>query len=186
MVELQKGEVIRPVPGYEEFYSASNFGRVFSNSYRMTGRMQELAQSILIDKRRTSSSHYRRAKMFRINPKTPTAVHRVIALTFIDNPRGLNCVNHKDGDKGNNRADNLEWCTNAENLRHAESTGLANHPTGERHPMAKLTDQQVIEIKTIMAKVPKYQGQGRDLGNQFGVSLYAISDIRTGKSWTHI
>jgi len=48
-----------------------------------------------------------------------TAVHRIIAETFIPNPDGKPIVNHKDGNKLNNSIDNLEWSTYSENLKHA-------------------------------------------------------------------
>lgn len=51
-------------------------------------------------------------------------IHRVIAETFIPNPNNLPCVNHKDGNKQNNRVDNLEWCTHSENMLHSFRTGL--------------------------------------------------------------
>ena len=51
-------------------------------------------------------------------------IHRVIAETFIPNPNNLPCVNHKDGNKQNNRVDNLEWCTHSENTLHSFRTGL--------------------------------------------------------------
>lgn len=54
-------------------------------------------------------------------------VHRVIARHFIPNPKGLPQVNHKDGDKTNNKVDNLEWCTNEENIRHAIKNGLQDN-----------------------------------------------------------
>lgn len=45
-------------------------------------------------------------------------VHRMVAITFLDNPMSNTVVNHKDGNKTNNKASNLEWCTNEENIRH--------------------------------------------------------------------
>ena len=54
------------------------------------------------------------------NGKTKTLmVHRIIALTFVPNPIGLPIVNHKDGDKLNDNAENLEWTTNRGNIIHA-------------------------------------------------------------------
>lgn len=51
-------------------------------------------------------------------------VHRVLAECFIPNPRGVDVVNHKDGDKYNYSLDNLEWVTQSENMKHAWDTGL--------------------------------------------------------------
>lgn len=58
-----------------------------------------------------------------------TPVHRIVAETFIDNPLGLPTVNHKDGNKHNNRVDNLEWVSYSENNMHALEHGL-RHPRG--------------------------------------------------------
>ena len=48
-------------------------------------------------------------------------IHRLVAATFLDHPQGKDFVNHIDGDKWNNRADNLEWCTVSENEKHSYS-----------------------------------------------------------------
>ena len=74
-------------------------------------------------------------------------VHRLVGLAFCPNPEGKPFINHIDGDKANNRAENLEWCTQKENNRHAYATGLKFMMTGEKNPNAKLTDAQVAEIR---------------------------------------
>jgi len=52
-------------------------------------------------------------------------LHRLVGLTFLDNPENKKCINHKDGNKLNNRLENLEWATNLENNIHAIETGLS-------------------------------------------------------------
>lgn len=59
-------------------------------------------------------------------------VHRFLAKAFIPNPKHKPCVNHIDGNKKNNRIDNLEWCTAKENSEHASRTGLLSHDTGRK------------------------------------------------------
>lgn len=176
---------IKPIPGYEEYYGASKDGRIYSYNYKKTGKIGELAQSILVDRRRKSSTFYRRVKAYHINKNTPTAVHRLVAMAWIPNPDNKPQVNHKDGDKGNNHADNLEWCTCRENNRHAVLNGLDDHPNGEDHHSSKLTEKQVLEIKAHLAE-SQYHGQGVELAEMYGVTNYTICDIKRGKTWRHL
>lgn len=54
-------------------------------------------------------------------------VHRIVAMAFVGNPHGHKEVNHKDGNKLNNDASNLEWVSRSENIKHAYSIGLMNN-----------------------------------------------------------
>ncbi len=71
---------------------------------------------------------------------TRAYLHRIVALTFVPNPDGKPFVNHKDGCKMNNRADNLEWVTTEENNIHAVENGLGRgkpYRSGARSPVCK-------------------------------------------------
>lgn len=70
------------------------------------------------------SKGYKRFTVSINHSKRTYKLHREVAKAFIDNPGNLPQVNHIDGNKDNNRADNLEWISNKDNANHAISTGL--------------------------------------------------------------
>ena len=51
-------------------------------------------------------------------------IHRLVAEAFLENPKNLSEINHKDGNKENNKVGNLEWCTRRENVLHSYKLGL--------------------------------------------------------------
>lgn len=124
-----------------------------------------------------SGRGYLRVILYRAGKATTETLHRLIAKTFISNPNCLETVNHKDGNKLNNTAENLEWCTIGDNLIHALDTGLRK--TGEEHHFAELNDSDVLEI------VEQLKGglSRKALAKAFDISPEAIRDIEIGKTW---
>lgn len=105
-------------------------------------------------------------------------VHRLVAEKYIPNPEGKEQVNHKDGNKLNNSADNLEWVTNQENRTHAVENGL--HLAGEDCPWSKLTASDVHFIREHSEIDPW------DLADILRVSEKTIRDARDGKTWKQL
>ena len=102
---------------YGDFYEVSNYGDIRNSKTRRIRRNNINRQGYYF----VSISLGSREK------KVTLKNHRAVAETFILNPNGLPCVNHKDANKLNNRVDNLEWCTHSENSKHAENLNLITH-----------------------------------------------------------
>ena len=116
-------------------------------------------------------------------------IHKLVALAFLGDSNGLQ-VNHKDCNKLNNHIDNLEYVTPKENTQHARRMGrmdnVVHNPVpvrGEQHGMAKLTSQQVQEIRS--KYIPRKYSQGR-LSSEYGVSRGHIGQIVTRRRWEHL
>lgn len=92
---------------FPEKYSVSSYGRLKNKEknyiYKMTNKKNDYFSKVLYYKKEIKSIR----------------VHRIVAKTFIDNPNKYPEVNHKDGNKQNNRLDNLEWCTSKYNTQDA-------------------------------------------------------------------
>lgn len=109
-------------------------------------------------------------------------IHRLVAKAFIPNPENKPQVNHIDGNKLNNRWDNLEWCSNQENTIHAWKNGLCKNKKGEDNPVAKLTNEQAEWIRNHY--IPRHKEFGtRGLARKFGVAHSRIIFILKNKSY---
>lgn len=102
-------------------------------------------------------------------------VHRLVAEKYIPNPYNKPQVNHIDGNKLNNSAENLEWVSNAENRRHAVENGLHIH--GEKCPWSKLSENDVAFIRE------HTELNNGELGEMFNVAPATVYSVRNHKSW---
>jgi hypothetical protein len=109
-------EIWKDIKGYEGLYQVSNLGRVksllFHNNVVTKKREKILAQRI-------SNSGYLMVGLNKNSKGKKLYVHRLVAEAFVENPLCKKEVNHKDGNKLNNNANNLEFCTPSENIKHS-------------------------------------------------------------------
>ena len=116
-------------------------------------------------------------------------IHRLIAKTFIPNPDNKPCINHKDGNRLNNKIENLEWCTIKENNQDAWEKGRCFN-YGETHCHTHLKNKDIKKIRKIYNPLAIRHSENYisqlTLAKMFGVSQSVVSDIITRKSWTRV
>lgn len=108
-------------------------------------------------------------------------VHRLVAECFVDNPLCLPEVNHKDGIKAHNWADNLEWNTRSENIQHSFDNALQKPKPGSSNGNSKLTDEQVYRLRLCWP----YRSVGwiKQKAAEYGVHPCTIVGAATGKTY---
>lgn len=162
------------IHGYEGCYQVSDLGRVKSLGRMVVhkGITYYQAERIMSPWSGTTST-YLCVRLYRDGMRKKFSVHRLVAELFLEGWNANLEVNHKDGNRFNNAAENLEMCTHQYNMQHAILEGLKND-CGEKSSCAKLTNAQAEEIRN------RY-GQGgisqTVLGRAYGVSRQTVSMI---------
>lgn len=167
-------EIWKPVAGNES-YEVSNLGRV------------RYIKMLTITK--SKSGEARGAKRYaRVSSKVGKngKVHQLVAEAFLgQRPEGYT-IDHKDGNRENNRADNLEYVTLNENIERAIASGAIPRKRNWRELRkvkvgfnTKITEEQAHEIKLLLVKEQSLRG----IASQFGVSPETIRRIKVGLLW---
>jgi len=140
-------EVFKDIRNYEARYQVSDLGRIKSmpNEKRSTEKI--LKQSL-------DRYGYLTIGLSVKSIVKRCTIHRLVAISFIPNPKNKPTVNHKgklpngkEGNKLDNRVTSLEWNTISENTKHSVINGLKKMPKGELSTSCKLTDEDIVNIR---------------------------------------
>lgn len=179
---LPTREVWLPVVGYEGLYECSNYGNVRSVTRRISlsnGGSRLRVGSVL--KLGFNAKGYRQVDLSKDGTRQKYAVHRIVAFAFISQPpTEKHQVNHIDGNKVNNHISNLEWVTASYNMAHAHATGLFPRQDGIYGSNARLTEEQVLEIRSEYSKGGCTQ---LELAEKHGVQRTTVWHVVNNKTW---
>jgi len=131
-------EIFKDIKGFEGFYQISNYGRVYSTKRKKPRIINGMNQN-----------NYRCVRLKDKNGSNINIfVHRLVALHFLPIIQGKNVVNHKDFNRSNNHVDNLEWCTQKENMQHAHQNGRIKITEEFRKKSLEAIQKPVIDLQS--------------------------------------
>lgn len=176
-------EFWKDIPGYENYYQASNMGNIRSverDVINIYGYIRHLSSKILSPS--ISKCGYYRVVLCVENKHNYIPIHQLVAKTFLQYDQTARLtVNHIDGDKCNNAVNNLEVVTQKENRRHAIQMGLWNQ-RGEFSKVAKLNKAQVLAIR---ASYQNSEVTHKELADLYQVSKSTIGRIINNQSYVY-
>lgn len=161
-------EVWRPIPGYGGHYEASNLGRIRVKDRTIvrkhsSGRTVAFKYKgrVLNPVRCSKDAPYLKVTIGVDGTDHQPRVHTLVLLAFVGPKQVGQEACHNNGIPTDNRASNLRWGTHSENGADRKQHG--NYPVGERHPMARLTDEQASEIAAA-------NGTVAEVARRYGIS----------------
>lgn len=129
----------KDIKDFEEFYQISDKGEIRSKDRYIHFKHKDRFYKGAIKRQQIGTNGYKIVKLYKNDKKRYTfSVHKLVAETFLEKPSYAECVNHKNGNKLDNRVENLEWCTYSYNNKEAFRLGLK-----------KANYEKVIEEKKI-------------------------------------
>ena len=173
---------LTPIPEYEGRYAISDDGRVWSYP---KGTNSKDGNWLAID----TSRNYPSACLVKDGAKKRYTIHRLVAEAYCDKPEGCDQVNHINGDKQDNRAENLEWVTASENRKHAWATGLQTASEAHKESARNAGKTRRLfshdEVRYIR-KLYDLTFKQRDIAKLFETSQAVIQYITFRKTYSEV
>lgn len=175
-------EIWKDIAGFEGWYQVSNMGRVRSLDREIVFNNGNSDHAIMIKKGKILSitkqtQGYSQVGLCKNGTQKSYRLNRLVAIAFIQNPMQKPEVNHIDGNKDNNRVDNLELVTSKENQQHAIKTGLADR-SKKRKPIL-----QIDKNGNVIAEFDSIKQAAQKLGFSKGNICYACKGHRNRKAY---
>lgn len=170
----RKREEWRPVVGFEGIYEVSEAGTI--RRVAVTWRGTTVGKVL---KWYVAKNGYAQVSLMKDAARRVLYVHAIVAAAFIGEcPDGFE-VNHIDTNRSNNHRLNLEYVTHLGNCQHMVALGRSTF--GEKNPQAVLTEQQVLEIRSLGHRMSQSA-----LGRRYGVNPATIALILHRRTWRHL
>ena len=169
----------KTIPEFLGRYDVSNLGRVRSYA---NGRHGNKSNPVILSQRIIPNG-YVQVKLYKPNgggKEITCLVHRLVAESFIPNHEDKPVVNHKDGNKKNNCADNLEWVTSSENSFHAVRTGLSKPSQHQKEVVSKIHSIPVVMFDKSMNEIKRFDS-AKQASLKTGADISAIIKCCRGK-----
>lgn len=184
-----ENEVWKDVIDYEGIYQVSNTAKIRSidrlcyveNHGKTRCSVTQKRKGRIIIPYRSKRTGYYMVVLSKNGVHKTKNIHRLMAVAHIPNPENKPQVNHKDGNKVNNKIENLEWVTHKENIIHAFENKLVKGSVGEGSHLSKLKKEDVLIIRDMLSK-------GVSMGviaRKYLVSRSSIFSIKHNESWKY-
>lgn len=175
-------EIWHDVIGYEGLYKVSNLGNV-KMLQRLLPDKRILKEKIL--KQQIQRNGYLLVGLRKEGKQKFILVHRIVASAFIPNIENKKQVNHIDGNKLNNKVNNLEWVTASENIKHAYKTGLKHTLIGELNGNSKIKKEDVDFIRKNYKPYDRIFSR-KKLAEMFNISIATVKKILSNDLWKEV
>lgn len=122
-------EIWKDIKGYEGLYQVSNLGRVRSlDHYRENGTSEYIQKGRVLKQATIKRNGYCYVTLSKKGKLRKFRVHRLVAIAFIPNTENKPYINHLNAIRADNRVQNLEWCTQSENVKYSYNIGNSKSP----------------------------------------------------------